>query len=173
MNRIPATVLAALVFSAREDIAAARDRADTLRTAARLAPFTTEEAEDHLFRRFGSHAMTAAEISLITERFADAARTVMLSGTDGIECMFSYDTLIDAFFYDNRNLRTDEYGGSFENRTRFAVELLHARRSGPTRFSVSRSASARRTLSASSSISRRSATSTTWASAMAIISTRS
>ena len=72
------------------------------------------------------HAMTAAEISLITERFADAARTVMLSGTDGIECMFSYDTLIDAFFYDNRNLRTDEYGGSFENRTRFAVELLHA-----------------------------------------------
>lgn len=70
MTRIPATVLAALVFNAREDIAAARDRADTLRTAARLAPFTTEEAEDHLFRRFGSHAMTAADRRIVAQWMA-------------------------------------------------------------------------------------------------------
>ena len=72
------------------------------------------------------HAMTAAEIDLIVERFADCAATMIKAGTDGIECMFSYDTLIDAFFYDDRNLRTDQYGGSFENKTRFAVEILRA-----------------------------------------------
>jgi hypothetical protein len=72
------------------------------------------------------HAMTAAEIDLIVERFADCAATMIKAGTDGIECMFSYDTLIDAFFYDDRNLRTDRYGGTFENKTRFAVEILRA-----------------------------------------------
>ena len=72
------------------------------------------------------HEMTTADIGLIVERFADCAATMMKSGTDGIECMFSYDTLVDAFFYDERNLRTDGYGGSFENKTRFAVEILRA-----------------------------------------------
>jgi 2,4-dienoyl-CoA reductase-like NADH-dependent reductase (Old Yellow Enzyme family) len=72
------------------------------------------------------HAMTTAEIDLMVRCYADCAATLMRSGTDGIELMFSYDTLVDAFFYDDRNLRTDQYGGSFENKTRFAVELLRA-----------------------------------------------
>jgi len=72
------------------------------------------------------HAMSIAEIGEITEAFADAAATVMRSGTDGVECMFSYDTLIDSFFDATRNRRTDAYGGSFESNTRFAVEVLQA-----------------------------------------------
>lgn len=72
------------------------------------------------------HAMTTDEIDLITRCFAECAETVMRSGTDGIELMFSYDTLIDSFLYDDRNTRTDRYGGSFENKARFAVEVLRA-----------------------------------------------
>ncbi|MFM7553578.1 MAG: FAD-dependent oxidoreductase, partial [Actinomycetota bacterium] len=72
------------------------------------------------------HAMTTDEIDLITRCFADCAETAMRSGTDGIELMFSYDTLIDSFLYDERNLRSDRYGGSFENKARFAVEVLRA-----------------------------------------------
>ncbi|MGI9117069.1 MAG: FAD-dependent oxidoreductase, partial [Gaiellales bacterium] len=72
------------------------------------------------------HAMTVDEIQMMVRCFAECAETMMRAGTDGIELMFSYDTLVDAFFYDDRNLRTDAYGGSFENRTRFAVELLQA-----------------------------------------------
>ena len=72
------------------------------------------------------HAMTTDEVQFMVRCFAECAETVMRSGTDGIELMFSYDTLVDAFFYDDRNFRTDAYGGSFENKTRFAVELLQA-----------------------------------------------
>ena len=72
------------------------------------------------------HAMTIDEIDLMVRCYAECAETMMQAGTDGIELMFAYDTLVDAFFYDDRNLRTDQYGGSFENKTRFAVELLRA-----------------------------------------------
>jgi len=70
------------------------------------------------------HAMTTDEIDLITRCFAECAETVMRSGTDGVELMFSYDTLVDSFLYDDRNTRTDRYGGSFENKARFAVGIL-------------------------------------------------
>ncbi|MEY4227121.1 MAG: hypothetical protein RL190_1878 [Actinomycetota bacterium] len=72
------------------------------------------------------HAMTTDEIDLITRCFAECAETVMRSGTDGVELMFSYDTLVDSFLYDDRNTRTDRYGGSFKNKARFAVEILRA-----------------------------------------------
>ena len=72
------------------------------------------------------HAMTPAEIDATVAAFADAAATVRRAGSDGIECMFAYDTLIDAFFDPQRNRRTDAYGGSFENSTRLAVEILRA-----------------------------------------------
>ena len=72
------------------------------------------------------HAMTTDEIDLVTRCFAECAETVMRSGTDGIELMVSYDTLVDSFLYDDRNTRTDRYGGSFENKARFAVEILRA-----------------------------------------------
>ncbi len=72
------------------------------------------------------HAMTVDEIGLITRCFAECAETVMRAGTDGVELMFSYDTLIDSFLYDDRNRREDRYGGTFENKARFAVEVLRA-----------------------------------------------
>ena len=66
------------------------------------------------------HAMTTDEVQFMVRCFAECAETTMRSGTDGIELMFSYDTLVDAFFYDDRNLRTDaqvrplyEEGGIF------------------------------------------------------------
>lgn len=72
------------------------------------------------------HAMTVDEIGEIVAAYADAARTIMCSGTDGIECMFAYDTLVDSFFDPTRNLRADAYGVDFDGRTRLAVEILTA-----------------------------------------------
>ncbi len=74
------------------------------------------------------HAMTTTEISEMVGCYVDAATTILRSGIDGIECMFSYDTLVDSFFDPTRNSRSDAYGGSFENNTRFAVEILQALR---------------------------------------------
>lgn len=70
MTTVPATVLAALVLNSSEDASAARERATVLATAAKLAPFTTEEAESHLFRRFGGHAMTDTDRRAVAQWMA-------------------------------------------------------------------------------------------------------
>ena len=72
----------------------------------------------------GSHAMNQKEIKEIVESFAQAARRAQESGFDGCELMASYNALIEQFWSPYSNHRTDRYGGSFENRMRFSVELL-------------------------------------------------
>src|SRR5262249_21164763 len=76
-----------------------------------------------------------ADISALVDGHVAAARTALSAGVDGVECMFAYDTLVDGFMSERRNLRTDAYGGSFENRMRLAREILGALRGavGPGR----------------------------------------
>ena len=59
--------------------------------------------------------------------FAQAARNaVHLAGFDGVEVHGAYGALVDQFTQDVSNRRTDEYGGSVENRCRFALRIVDA-----------------------------------------------
>jgi 2,4-dienoyl-CoA reductase-like NADH-dependent reductase (Old Yellow Enzyme family) len=69
--------------------------------------------------------MDAADIARVVADFASAARRATQAGLDGIElCATSH--LIDQFWSPLSNRRTDEYGGSIDNRLRFVVEVLEA-----------------------------------------------
>jgi len=66
------------------------------------------------------------EIRRIVADFAAAARRVKQAGMDGIEISAAHQQLIDQFWSPRVNQRTDEYGGSLENRMRFGIEVLTA-----------------------------------------------
>ncbi|KAL1690864.1 hypothetical protein GGG16DRAFT_54908 [Schizophyllum commune] len=71
------------------------------------------------------HALTVPEIKEYIKLYGDAARkAVHQAGFDGVEIHSATGYLVDQFLQDNTNQRTDEYGGSIENRARFALELL-------------------------------------------------
>lgn len=71
-------------------------------------------------------ALTAEEIKATVQDFRYAARRSIEAGADGVEIHGANGYLIQQFFAPNANLRTDEYGGSIENRTRFALEVAKA-----------------------------------------------
>lgn len=68
--------------------------------------------------------MNLEEIDCVIEAFAEAAMTAKTIGFDGIEIHGAHGYLIDQFFWQGTNERTDLYGGSVENRARFAVEII-------------------------------------------------
>lgn len=70
--------------------------------------------------------MTNQEIHDFVRYQAEAALRAKKAGFDGVEIETNSGYLHGQFFSPLTNLRTDEYGGSFENRTRFMVESLHA-----------------------------------------------
>ncbi|KAF4574440.1 hypothetical protein EYR40_005834 [Pleurotus pulmonarius] len=72
-------------------------------------------------------ALTVAEIKEYVHLFAKAAsNAVYLAGFDGVEIHGANGYLVDQFLQDTSNKRTDEYGGSPENRARFGLEILEA-----------------------------------------------
>ncbi|MBA3008745.1 MAG: NAD(P)/FAD-dependent oxidoreductase [Proteobacteria bacterium] len=71
-------------------------------------------------------ALEIAEIKELVACFGDAARRCRTAGFDFIEIHGAHGYLINQFMAPNSNIRTDEYGGSFENRTRFLFEILGA-----------------------------------------------
>ncbi len=71
-------------------------------------------------------AMTKADIDEVIASFAQAALDAKNIGFDGVEVHGAHGYLIDQFLWQGTNERTDEYGGSIENRTRFAVEVVQA-----------------------------------------------
>jgi dimethylglycine catabolism A len=66
------------------------------------------------------------ELPAIVDRFAAVARRLEACGWDGCEVTSFGGHLIEQFFDPQINTRTDEYGGSLENRTRFGREVLEA-----------------------------------------------
>ena len=72
----------------------------------------------------GSHAMTPAEIEELIVGFVEAARRAQASGFDGVEVFAAYNAVVDQFWATWSNRRTDEWGGSAENRMRFSAEIL-------------------------------------------------
>jgi len=73
-------------------------------------------------------ALAIEEIKLLQEDFISAAERAKEAGFDGVEIIASAGYLITQFLSPLKNLRTDEYGGSFENRTRFPRELIEKMR---------------------------------------------
>ena len=72
------------------------------------------------------HALTVDEIQLILKDYAQAAKNAIAAGFDGVEIHGANGYLLDQFLNDNCNKRTDQYGGSIENRTRFHLEAVKA-----------------------------------------------
>jgi N-ethylmaleimide reductase len=72
------------------------------------------------------HAMTAADIKSTIAEFVQAAKNAMAAGFDGVELHGANGYLLEQFIRPNSNTRTDNYGGSIENRARFALEVIDA-----------------------------------------------
>lgn len=77
--------------------------------------------------------MTQADIDQVIEAFASAAANAHRLGADGIEIHGAHGYLIDQFLWEKTNLRTDSYGGSPQNRVRFATQVVREcrRRTAP------------------------------------------
>ncbi len=76
------------------------------------------------------HVMSVAEIDELVEAFGAAAGRVRRAGLDGVELLASASSLILQFLSPLSNSRDDAYGGSFDGRTRFLIEVLRACRAG-------------------------------------------
>jgi 2-enoate reductase len=70
-------------------------------------------------------AITTEEVKTIIDSYRPAAEMVAVTGIDGIEVHSHEGYLLDQFITSFYNRRTDEYGGSFENRMRLPIDILH------------------------------------------------
>jgi 2,4-dienoyl-CoA reductase-like NADH-dependent reductase (Old Yellow Enzyme family) len=71
-------------------------------------------------------ALALDEIPGVVEAYRKGAENAMAAGFDGVELHSANGYLIDQFLQDSTNQRTDEYGGSIENRSRFLLEVADA-----------------------------------------------
>ena len=70
------------------------------------------------------HAMSRREVKKLIRDFVDAAERCQKAGVDAVELHGGHGYMIQQFLSPNTNHRTDEYGGSFENRLRFLAEII-------------------------------------------------
>lgn len=70
------------------------------------------------------HPLSEDEVESTIEDFAVAARLAQSAGYDGVEIMGSEGYLINEFVASRTNQRTDKWGGSYQNRMRFPVEIV-------------------------------------------------
>ncbi|MCM1050493.1 MAG: NADH:flavin oxidoreductase [Paenibacillus sp.] len=73
-----------------------------------------------------THAMTVEEIKAVVQKFADAAVRAKTAGYDGVEIHACHGYLLNQFATPATNNRTDQYGGSRENRYRITIEVYEA-----------------------------------------------
>ncbi|KAI5079626.1 hypothetical protein GOP47_0005105 [Adiantum capillus-veneris] len=83
-------------------------------------------------------ALEIDEIPQIVDDFCLAARNAIAAGFDGVEIHGAHGYLLDQFMKDSINDRTDEHGGSLENRCRFPLEVVEAvsKEIGPERVGI-------------------------------------
>ncbi|KAK7024803.1 FMN-linked oxidoreductase [Favolaschia claudopus] len=68
--------------------------------------------------------LTTAEVKEYVQLFVESAKNAMSAGFDGVEAHCANGYLVDSFLQDVSNDRTDEYGGSIENRARLILEIV-------------------------------------------------
>ncbi|KAI9275459.1 hypothetical protein BDA99DRAFT_431140 [Phascolomyces articulosus] len=71
-------------------------------------------------------ALELDEIPQVIQEYATAAKNAVKAGFDGVEIHGASGYLVDQFITSSSNKRTDKYGGSIENRARFALEVIEA-----------------------------------------------
>ena len=71
-------------------------------------------------------AVETSEIAGLVEEYVQGARNALAAGFDAVEIHSANGYLIDQFLQDRTNKRTDQYGGSIENRSRFLLEVVEA-----------------------------------------------
>ncbi|WP_300454885.1 mycofactocin system FadH/OYE family oxidoreductase 2 [Desulfobacula sp.] len=91
----------------------------------RLPVWGPSPGKDPLFREMAK-AMEIEDIRECIAYFAKSARYVVEGGFDGIELQLGHSSLIRQFLSPASNFREDEYGGSFDNRLRFCLEVIAA-----------------------------------------------
>ena len=77
---------------------------------------------------FKPRALSSKKVSKTIDDYANSAAMAQLAGYDGVEIMGSEGYLINQFFCERTNHRTDEWGGSLENRARLAIETVKTTR---------------------------------------------
>src|SRR5712675_1239637 len=88
---------------------------------------TILESTPHGWRQPSPHrALDMTEIPGIVEDYRKAAARAKAAGFDGVELHAANGYLLDQFLQDGSNKRTDSYGGSIENRSRFLLEVVEA-----------------------------------------------
>ncbi len=87
-----------------------------------IAPSPVADA----YERHNPHALTTGEIADLIRAYALCARRAVQAGYDGVELHAAHGYLPQQFLSAATNLRTDGYGGSFENRMRFLAEIYQA-----------------------------------------------
>lgn len=97
-----------------------------------VAPSAIPAAGDHFAASWGMEpfqtprALETAEIPGIINAYRQGARNALDAGFDGVELHGANGYLIEQFLHSRCNLRTDQYGGSIENRTRLLLEVTKA-----------------------------------------------
>ena len=91
----------------------------------RLPVWGPSAGRDPIFREIAKE-MELEDIKECIDFFARSARHVVEGGFDGIELQLGHSSLVRQFLSPATNFRRDEYGGSFENRMRFALEVIDA-----------------------------------------------
>jgi 2,4-dienoyl-CoA reductase-like NADH-dependent reductase (Old Yellow Enzyme family) len=69
-------------------------------------------------------AMSVEDIQSVKKSFVDAARRAFTAGVDFVELHVAHGYLLNSFISPSANIRTDNYGGSFENRIRIVLEII-------------------------------------------------
>jgi N-ethylmaleimide reductase len=90
------------------------------------ADLKTGTADGKLVPYETPRALETREIAGIIEAYRQGAKNALAAGFDGVEIHGANGYLIEQFLQSNSNLRTDQYGGSIENRVRFLMEVTRA-----------------------------------------------
>ncbi len=84
--------------------------------------FTYQGLQDYVEPR----ALAVSELPAIIQDYVHATKCAIAAGFDGVEVHAANGYLLDQFLRDGSNTRTDNYGGSFENRARLLIEVTQA-----------------------------------------------
>ena len=95
-------------------------------TTGDVQPYSASEVSSFWFPEMKCKAFSKKDIAFLVEKMAQGAATVKAAGADAVELHGYGGYLMDQFQSSSWNTRTDEYGGSLENRMRFSIECVKA-----------------------------------------------